>query len=161
MLESSMDVVRSAPDVGYLLAEEGRLTKRLYAIAAEATAYGEFTRGAKGESTDRANRFLDHGNYLAYGLGATAAWVLGLPHGLAVLHGKTRRGGLVFDIADLTKDAVILPRAFTAAVDGLSEQEFREACIASLTQVEALDFMIDNTKAIALEVARLATDKSV
>ena len=62
-----------------------------------------------GSGSDPANRFLDHGNYLAYGLGATAAWVLGLPHGLAVLHGKTRRGGLVFDIADLMKDAVILP----------------------------------------------------
>lgn len=35
------------------------------------------------------------------------SWVLGLPHGLAVLHGKTRRGGHVFDAADLVKDAVI------------------------------------------------------
>ncbi len=58
---------------------------------------------------DAANRFIGHGQiYLAYGLGATATWVLGLPHGLAVLHGKTRRGGLVFDAADLVKDAVIL-----------------------------------------------------
>jgi hypothetical protein len=69
-------------------------------------------RAKNGSGSDPANRFLDHGNYLAYGLGATAAWVLGLPHGLAVLHGKTRRGGLVFDIADLIKDAVILPQAF-------------------------------------------------
>lgn len=29
---------------------------------------------------DLANRFLDHGNYLAYGLAATAVWVIGLPH---------------------------------------------------------------------------------
>ena len=49
-------------------------------------------RAKNGSGSDPANRFLDHGNYLAYGLGATAAWVLGLPHGLAVLHGKTRRG---------------------------------------------------------------------
>ena len=43
--------------------------------------YGEFTRAKRGSGTDAANRFLDHGNYLAYGLGATATWVLGLPHG--------------------------------------------------------------------------------
>jgi hypothetical protein len=61
----------------------------------------------------------DHGNYLAYGLGATATWVLGLPHGLAVLHGKTRRGGLVFDVADLVKDALVLPQAFLSAVKGV------------------------------------------
>jgi CRISPR-associated endonuclease Cas1 subtype I-F len=69
----------------------------------------------RGGGTDGANRLLDQGNYLAYGLAAVAAWVTGIPHGLAVLHGKTRRGGLVFDLADLIKDALILPQAFIAA----------------------------------------------
>jgi CRISPR-associated protein Cas1 len=94
--------------------------------------------------------FRSHGNYLAYGLGATAAWVLGLPHGLAVLHGKTRRGGLVFDIADLVKDALVLPQAFISAQRGDDEQAFRQACIERFTQAEALDFMIDTVKAVAL-----------
>ena len=118
----------------------------------DATGYGDFVRAKNGSGSDPANRFLDHGNYLAYGLGATAAWVLGLPHGLAVLHGKTRRGGLVFDIADLIKDAVILPQAFISAMRGDDEQGFREACIESLVQAEALDFMIDTVKAIALDI---------
>ena len=103
-----------------------------------------------------ANRFLDHGNYLAYGLGATATWVLGLPHGLAVLHGKTRRGGLVFDVADLIKDALILPQAFVSAMRGDSEQEFRERCVETLVQAEALDYMIDTLKAIATETGKHA-----
>jgi hypothetical protein len=38
----------------------------------------------------------------------TATWVLGVPHGLAVLHGKTRRGGLVFDVADLVKNTAVV-----------------------------------------------------
>ena len=88
-----------------------------------------FTRAKRGSGSDPANRFLDHGNYLAYGLAASACWVLGLPHGLAVLHGKTRRGGLVFDVADLVKDATILPQAFLSAMRGDGEQEFRQACI--------------------------------
>ena len=78
-----------------------------------------------------------------------ACWVLGLPHGLAVLHGKTRRGGLVFDAADLVKDALILPQAFISAMAGHEENEFRQACIETLTQAEALDFIIDCLKAIA------------
>jgi len=114
--------------------------------------YGEFVRAKRGTGSDSANRFLDHGNYLAYGLGATATWVLGLPHGLAVLHGKTRRGGLVFDAADLIKDALILPQAFISAVRGDEEQEFRQACIQNFTRTEALDFMIDQLKEIALTV---------
>ena len=133
-----------------LLLEEARLTKKLFAIAANTVEYGEFTRAKRGNSIDPANRFLDHGNYLAYGLAATATWVLGLPHGLAVLHGKTRRGGLVFDVADLVKDATILPLAFICAARGDSEQEFRRACIEELTRTEALDYMIDTLKEIAI-----------
>ncbi len=148
-IEQSRDNVNAAPDVMSLLTEEARLTKKLFRLAAQATQYGDFVRGSRGEAHDPANRFLDHGNYLAYGLGATAAWVLGLPHGLAVLHGKTRRGGLVFDIADLVKDAIVLPQAFLAAMRGDGEQEFRQACIENLTRAEALDFMIDTVKRIA------------
>jgi len=98
-----------------------------------------------------ANQFLDHGNYLAYGLGATATWVLGLPHGLAVLHGKTRRGALVFDVADLVKDAVVLPQAFISAAQGDDDSEFRRQCIDRLRKAAALDTMIDTLKNTAAE----------
>lgn len=152
--------VAAAPDVTHLLTLEGRLTKRLYQLAATGTRTGDFTRSARGESRDPANAFLDHGNYLAYGLGASATWVLGLPHALAVLHGKTRRGGLVFDTADLVKDAIVLPQAFISAARGDTEQEFRQACIEQLTRKEALDFMIDTLKAIALETGRMAAHKA-
>ena len=152
---SSKAVIASAKDVTALLTEEGRLTKQLYRLASQAAKYGDFNRAKRGESHDAANQFLDHGNYLAYGLGATAAWVLGIPHSLAVLHGKTRRGGLVFDIADLIKDAVILPQAFLSAAKGHSEQEFRQACIEALTRTEALDFMIDTLKLTAATVSKM------
>ncbi|WJF91463.1 type I-F CRISPR-associated endonuclease Cas1f [Paraburkholderia bonniea] len=148
--------IAAASDVSELLTAEARLTKALFKLAVEAVGYGEFTRAKRGGGTDAANRFLDHGNYLGYGLGATATWVLGLPHGLAVLHGKTRRGGLVFDAADLVKDAVILPQAFLAAMRGDDEQQFRQQCIEALTRDESLDFIIDTLKAIALDTARLA-----
>jgi CRISPR-associated protein Cas1 len=148
-VDASASAIRIAPDTTALLTEEARLSKHLFKLAARATRYGDFTRAKRGSGTDPANRFLDHGNYLAYGLAATATWVLGLPHGLAVLHGKTRRGGLVFDVADLVKDAVILPQAFVSAVRGDAEQEFRRACIEQLTRSESLDFMIDTLKQVA------------
>jgi CRISPR-associated protein Cas1 len=88
-------------------AEEAKLARQLYKLAANTMSYGDFARAKHGSGADFANRFLDHGNYLAYSLGATTTWVLGLPHGPAVLHDKTRRGGLVFDVADLIKDALV------------------------------------------------------
>jgi len=108
-----------------------------------------FERIKQGQGSDPANRNLDYGNYLAYGLGATATWVLGLPHGLSVLHGKTRRGGLVFDAADLIKDALVLPQAFISAEQGQEDQEFRTNCIRNFINYQALDYIIDSLKEIA------------
>ncbi|WP_448253941.1 type I-F CRISPR-associated endonuclease Cas1f [Ottowia oryzae] len=156
LIARSQAEVNRVEDTTALLTEEARLTKALFKLAVDATGYGDFTRAKRGTGTDPANRFLDHGNYLAYGLGATATWVLGLPHGLAVLHGKTRRGGLVFDVADLIKDAAILPQAFLSAMRGDEDQQFRRNCIEALTRSESLDFMIDSIKDIAVKTAQLA-----
>jgi CRISPR-associated protein Cas1 len=153
LIQESTLRVAGLPDTMALLTEEARLTKALFKLAVDTVRYGDFTRAKRGTGTDPANRFLDHGNYLAYGLGATATWVLGLPHGLAVLHGKTRRGGLVFDAADLVKDAAILPQAFLSAMRGDEEQQFRQNCIEALTRSESLDFMIDTLKQVAVTTA--------
>ena len=152
LLDRSQQLIPDLPDTTALLTEEARLTKGLFRLACNASGYGEFTRAKRGTGGDPANRLLDHGNYLAYGLAASACWVLGIPHGLAVLHGKTRRGGLVFDVADLVKDASILPLAFISAVRGDEEQEFRQACIDSLTRSESLDFMIASLQDVASQL---------
>jgi CRISP-associated protein Cas1 len=140
--------INDALSVGQLLQAEALLTKQLYKFAVNRTQYGNFTR--EREATDSANAFLNHGNYLAYGLAATTLWVLGIPHGFAVMHGKTRRGALVFDVADLIKDTLVLPWAFICAKEGATEQEFRQQCLQAFTDSKALDFMFNQVKAAAL-----------
>ena len=132
-----------------LLLTEAQLTKALYKFSANTTKTENFTR--QHQSTDKANDFLNHGNYLAYGLAATTLWVLGIPHGFAVMHGKTRRGALVFDIADLIKDAIVLPWAFICAKENATEQEFRQQILQAFTDHKALDFMFEQVKGVALQ----------
>jgi len=156
LLNSTRTALDQCRNNNEILAQEATLTKALYKIAVNTVKYGDFSRTKHGSGTDTANRYLDHGNYLAYGLGATAAWVLGLPHGLAVLHGKTRRGGLVFDVADLVKDALILPQAFIAAMQGEDEREFRQRCTENFNQAEALDVMIDTIKDVAESLSEVS-----
>lgn len=132
-----------------LLLIEAQLTKSLYKMAANRTKQPGFVR--EHHSEDDANAFLNHGNYLAYGLAATTLWVLGIPHGFAVMHGKTRRGALVFDVADLVKDTLILPWAFICAKEQMSEQQFRQQCLQNFTQHKALDFMFETVKTLSLE----------
>ncbi|MBN6062846.1 type I-F CRISPR-associated endonuclease Cas1f [Aggregatibacter actinomycetemcomitans] len=147
---------QNAPNSQALLAAEGRFTKEVYKLANYFTLCDpNFVRSERGNSLDLTNQLLDHGNYLAYGLGATACWVLGLPHGLAVLHGKTRRGGLVFDAADMIKDALILPQAFISSQNGDTEKEFRQTCIENFARFEALDLIIDGLKQLAVQGASL------
>jgi len=141
--------IEKCTSVTDLLLTEAQLTKMLYKIAANRTKQKWFVRDF--ESIDNANSFLNHGNYLAYGLAATTLWVLGIPHGFAVMHGKTRRGALVFDVADLVKDTLILPWAFICAKEGANEQEFRQQCLQNFTQHKALDFMFDTVKQMSKE----------
>ena len=133
--------------VADLLLAEAQTTKQLYKIAATRCQMS-FER--QPEQGDLANDFLNHGNYLAYGLAATTLWVLGIPHGFAVMHGKTRRGALVFDVADLVKDAVVLPYAFLCAKEGMKEQEFRQQILQKFTEHKCLDFMFDQVKTQSL-----------
>lgn len=137
-----------AENTTQLLLTEAQLTKTLYKYAANKVGSSQFTR--KHQSEDKANHFLNHGNYLAYGLAASCLWVLGIPHGFAVMHGKTRRGALVFDVADLIKDAIILPWAFICAKEEATEQEFRQQILQLFIEHKALDFMFDTVKDIAL-----------
>ncbi len=149
VIQSFQNRIDGIPNVTQLLQAEAQLTKRLYKIAAIRTQLKDFVRVREAE--DDANGFLNHGNYLAYGLAATTLWVLGIPHGFAVMHGKTRRGALVFDVADLVKDALVLPWAFISAKEGATEQEFRQQCLQAFTDNKALDFMFEQVKQAALK----------
>ena len=144
---------QSATSPTDLLLTEAKLTKALYKMAATLTGAKNFVR--EHESGDKANDFLNHGNYLAYGLAACTLWVLGIPHGFAVMHGKTRRGALVFDVADLIKDALVLPWSFICAKEGATEQAFRQQVLQAFTDHKALDFLFDTVKEIALSTATM------
>lgn len=146
-LDRFLGKIDDSKNLTELLLTEAQLTKTLYKIAANRTKQTDFVR--QHDSVDGANAFLNHGNYLAYGLAATTLWVLGIPHGFAVLHGKTRRGALVFDVADLIKDTLILPWAFICAKEGATEQEFRQQCLQNFTNHKALDFMFDSVKQLS------------
>ncbi len=148
-LNNTANKIEHAKKVSNLLQIEAELTKRLYKFAANRTKLKDFVR--ERESVDIANDFLNHGNYLAYGLAACTLWVLGIPHGFAVMHGKTRRGALVFDVADLIKDTLVLPWAFICAKENATEQEFRQQVLQAFTNHKALDFMFEQVKAIALK----------
>lgn len=136
--------IKSVASITELLSAEAQFAKQLYKYAAKRTDQENFTRNY--DADDLANIYLNHGNYLAYGMAASTLWVLGIPHGFALMHGKTRRGALVFDVADLIKDTLVMPWAFICAGQGLSNREFRTKCLEKFAEHKALDYMYDTVK---------------
>lgn len=143
--------LQHATDNSALLEAEARCAKRLYAILARTHGIANFVREqGKRDQQDPANSFLDHGNYLAYGLAAVVLWTLGIPHSLPVNHGMTRRGALVFDVADLIKDGIVMPLAFSCAASGMDDAAFRGRCVRELQRLKALEWMFSVVKQVAI-----------
>lgn len=126
-----------------LLSLEGMWAKRLYAKLTEGFRLSSFRReegkGSHQTREDIVNNFLDHGNYIAYGYAAVVLNGLGISFALPLLHGKTRRGGLVFDVADLVKDAYVMPLAFARGSAGVKQQAFRDELIERWQDGSILD----------------------
>lgn len=144
---SMIDSASSSVD---LLTAEARYAKSLYAMVSKCADREGFLR-TPGEGNDDANRLLDHANYLCYGAASVSLHGLGISFSMAVLHGKTRRGGLVFDIADLIKDGLSLPCAFCAAAERKGSQKMREEIIRNIHNLNILPWLFDAIKRITDE----------
>lgn len=156
-VENFVADVDRATDVTGLLLVEGRFTKMLYSIMASGCSM-DFVRVPGKENqgkrpAEKANAFLDHGNYIAYGYAAVVLNGLGISYAFPILHGKTRRGALVFDIADLYKDGIVLPLAFECAANGTSQQEFRTRLIERCQRIGLLDHVFGFVKGVCEEYA--------
>ena len=143
----------AAGSVQQILLAEALYAKQLYGIYAEKFRLNDFVRDRDkrvlSPGRGLVNSFLDHGNYLAYGYSAAVLHTMGISYAFPVLHGKTRRGGLVFDVADLFKDWLVLPLSFQCGASGAREQEYRAKLIETAHKSKLLDSLFDFLKSVA------------
>lgn len=86
---------------------------------------------------------------MAYEL-AALRWVLAIPYAFSVRHGETRRGALVFDVADMLKDGLLLPLALLSAKTGRDTSAHKKECAKVLQLSSALPLLFNELK-LALE----------
>lgn len=143
--EPFVKLYNTATTTQELLLEEARHTKIVYKTVA--TALGiDFSRDF-GE--DSANRLLNHANYLAYGMAGVALHTLGISYAFPVLHGKTRRGGLVFDIADLIKDGLTVPLALEGSTKSFTHQKLRTRVMEAIHSFDIISYLFDTIKMLS------------
>jgi CRISPR-associated protein Cas1 len=144
--------ISKASTIEELMAAEVVWARYLYATLSKAMNVNGFVRQEQVKERlgpkDTINAFLTHGNYVAYGLAAVSLYALGISFALPVMHGKTRRGALVFEVADLFKDAVVMPLAFLEAASGSSDQQFRDALIDRVHRDDVLEDIITTLQKI-------------
>lgn len=127
-----------------ILGYEANYAKTLYAILSK--NYGlKFSRVPE-EKSDLVNALIDTHNYYAYSVAATVLWTLGIPYAFPVLHGETRRGALVFDLADIIKDAYLLPLAFEAKANNIDKEQYKKICIESLNVKKVMPLLFNEIK---------------
>jgi CRISPR-associated protein Cas1 len=157
MLNEARRGAEAAKDAASLLGVEGSLTRKLYRSIAKRHGFDGFERERnKKEDGKDPNPLLDQGNYVAYGLASVVLWALGIQPSFPVLHDKTRRGGLVFDLADCIKDAIVLPCAFEyagQARSGAASEPFRAVLLGCLHRAGVLDLMFQAMKDAIEELA--------
>lgn len=155
-IKSRLDECGSAMEI---LTVEAIWAKKLYATLGREFDITFTRKSGEGLSDDQAsivNSLIDHGNYLAYGYAATALHGLGIPFALPILHGKTRRGGLVFDIADLFKDQLVLPLAFEIGSSGKplkdADRTLRAQIIETADKERIISTLFDQLKSLVNDV---------
>jgi CRISPR-associated protein Cas1 len=157
LVDEIYSVKESSRTTTDILLAEAQWAKKLYAILAKHHAISFSRKEGQGLSEDAPqtiNRLIDHGNYLAYGYAAIVLHGLGIPFSLPILHGKTRRGGLVFDIADLVKDQLVLPTAFEMGSEGSTkklDRKFRGSIIESADSGNMVDHLFDTVRELAIK----------
>ena len=142
--------IATAKNTFDLLSAEGEWVKSLYGILAKGFTVYDFTRDTETQHKTLGkpliNSMLTHGNYVCYGYAGVTLYALGISFALPLLHGKTRRGALVFDVADLIKDGIVSPLAFTMGIQAKKDQDYRNTLIEKCQKLYVMDFMIDTIK---------------
>jgi CRISPR-associated protein Cas1 len=155
LLSRFSDRIEKSTNATELLLAEADWAKNLYATLAKHFKIDSFTRQnclrSSATKPELINGFLDHGNYIAYGYSSVVLTTLGISYAFPVLHGKTRKGALVFDVADLFKDAIIMPGAFLCGSKNMPDQDFRYWLIEKCYQENLLDNLFDTFKKIVQE----------
>lgn len=147
--QQALSVIPRVPTHEKLLSLGSLLSKKLCSAHAASHCAGDFSRRAGDKTINTTggliNSRIDHGNDIAHGIAGAVLWALGIPPSLSVFHGKTRAGGLVADLADIFKDALILPLAFA---DHASEVDYRQALMDALHDHNALGICFDFMKSL-------------
>jgi CRISPR-associated protein Cas1 len=122
-----------------MLAAEGAWAKQAYKLFSQ--KYNIKWSGKKNEDKNRNNpiTFL---NFLSYSIADVVIHHMGFDPNLGILHGRTKGGGLCYDLADVFKPVWSLAASFEYLQDGKDLNCIKQDFISKVIEFDLFDFLI-------------------
>ena len=134
--------------VNSLLSKEGAWAKEAYKLLANEYNVSPFKRGRLFRGKKDPLTFL---NFLSYSIADLTILHLGYDPNIGVLHGRTKGGGLSYDLADVVKPVVALHLSFIALKEALSLIEIKSRFMNLVLKTDVLNYLVNTLNEIFKE----------
>ena len=125
--------------INTLLSKEGAWARETYKSLA---MQYDVPRVARGKPFRGKKDFLTFLNFLSYSLADLTILHLGYDPNIGVLHGRTKGGGLSYDLADVVKPVIALNLSFIAAKEKWSLTEIKNQFMKLVLDIDVLNYLL-------------------
>ena len=122
-----------------LLSKEGAWAREAYKSLAVQYNIPFIKRGKPFRGKKDPLTFL---NFLSYSLADLTILHLGYDPNIGILHGRTKGGGLSYDLADVVKPVIALDLSFQAMKEGWSLTEIKKEFMKLVLEIDVLNFLL-------------------
>lgn len=126
-------------DLPSMLSAEAAWAKRAYRKLATDFNIPWSTKEEEDKNKKNPITFL---NFLSYSIADIAIYHLGYDPNIGILHGRTKGGGLCYDLADVIKPITALVPSFIARRNEMNLNQIKAKFIAEILHYDIIDFLI-------------------
>ncbi|MDE0118852.1 MAG: CRISPR-associated endonuclease Cas1 [Bdellovibrionales bacterium] len=131
--------------INTLLSKEGAWARQAYKSLAVQYEIPYVKRGKPFRGKKDPLTFL---NFLSYSLADLTILHLGYDPNIGVLHGRTKGGGLSYDLADIVKPIVALELSFQAIKEEWSLTEIKNQFMKLVLEIDVLNYLLKTLKEV-------------
>ena len=125
--------------INTLLSKEGAWAREAYKFLSIQYDVPVIKRGKPFRGKKDPLTFL---NFLSYSIADLTILHLGYDPNIGVLHGRTKGGGLSYDLADIVKPVIALELSFQAMKEGWSLTEIKNQFMKLVLEIDVLNYLL-------------------
>jgi CRISP-associated protein Cas1 len=129
----------SSPTIETMMSEEAVWAKQSYRMLAKTHEVLWISKKIEDESRKNPITFL---NFLSYSVADIVIHHLGYDPNIGILHGRTKGGGLCYDLADIIKPVLALVPSFKARQEEKSLKKIKSDFIAKTIEYDVISYLI-------------------